>query len=272
MARLLSVGFARRSISTELEKCNGAPMNKVLLTGMNGTVAPVVAEELRGRGYETLAWDRGAVSPEDRGAVERFIRGVKPSALIHCAMGSPQWAEDMARVCAEEGSTFLYVSSASVYGTQQQGPFTVDDTPEPSDDYGRYKLECEQRVRAANDAARVVRIGWQIALRPGGNNMVEHLIRRQAEDGRIAASAEWFPACSFLDDTARVLTGVLEGWGPGVYLLDGNPGRSFWQIVCSLRLVMGRAWTVDKTDDFQWNNRMEDSELRVPSIELRLDF
>jgi dTDP-4-dehydrorhamnose reductase len=270
MARLLSVGFARRSISTELEKCNGAPMNKVLLTGMNGTVAPVVAEELRGRGYETLAWDRGAVSPEDRGAVERFIRGVKPSALIHCAMGSPQWAEDMARVCAEQGSAFLYVSSASVYGTQQQGPFTVYDTPEPSDDYGRYKLECEQRVRAANDAARVVRIGWQIALRPGGNNMLEHLIRRQAEDGCIAASTEWFPACSFLDDTAYVLAEVLEGQPPGLYLADGNSGWSFWQIASALRLAMGEDWVVKKTDDFRWNNRMEDRQLATPAITRKL--
>ncbi|MFM8232056.1 MAG: sugar nucleotide-binding protein, partial [Chthoniobacterales bacterium] len=126
-------------------------MNKVIITGMNGTVAPVLAEELRGRGCEVVAWDRGAVAPDDREAVARFIREVKPSAIVHCAMGSAQWAEDMARVCAEEGSKFLYVSSASVYGTQQQGPFTIDDVPEPCDDYGRYKLECEQRVRAAND-------------------------------------------------------------------------------------------------------------------------
>ena len=183
-------------------------MKKILITGMNGTVAPVLAEELRRRGSEVAAWDRAVVSPDDREAVARFIRDVKPSALVHCAMGSPQWAEDMAQLCAEEGCKFLYVSSASVYGTQQQGPFTVEDKPEPSDDYGRYKLECEQRVRAANDQAIIVRIGWQIALRRGGNNMVEHLARKQEEQGHITASTEWFPACSFLEDTARALAGA----------------------------------------------------------------
>lgn len=134
----------------------------------------------------------------------RLVREVKPFALVHCAMGSPQWAEDMARVCAEEGSKFLYVSSASVYGTQQQGPLTVNDTPVPCDDYGRYKLECEHRVRAANDQAIVVRIGWQMALRRGGNNMVEHLAQQQAEHGHLAASTEWFP---------RLL--LFGGHGPG---------------------------------------------------------
>ena len=242
-------------------------MQKVLLTGMNGTVAPVVAEELRGRGYETLAWDRGAASPDDRGAVERFIREVRPSALIHCAMGSPQWAENMARVCAEEGSAFLYVSSASVYGTQQQGPFKVDDAPEPSDDYGRYKLECEQRVRAANETARVVRIGWQIALRRGGNNMAEYLAQRQAEHGHIAASTEWFPACSFLDDTARGLADVLA-LPPGFFLLDGNPGWSFRDIAAALNTAMGGLWDVRPSAEFRWNNRMIDERLPCASFPL----
>ncbi len=237
---------------------------------MNGTVAPAVAEELRARGDEVVAWDRGAVSPDDREAVARFVREVKPFALVHCAMGSPRWAEDMARVCAEEGSKFLYVSSASVYGTQQQGPFTVYDTPVPCDDYGRYKLECENRVRSANDRALVVRIGWQMALRRGGNNMVEHLAQKHAEHGHITASAEWFPACSFLDDTAFVLAEVLEGKPPGIYLAEGNPGWSFWQIACALRLAMGEDWVVKKTDDFRWNNRMEDRQLATPVITRKL--
>ena len=241
-------------------------MNKVLLTGMNGTVAPVLAEELRGRGSEVVAWDRSAVSPDDREAVAQFIREVKPAAIMHCAMGSPQWAEDMARICAEEGSKFLYVSSASVYGTQQQGPFTIEDTPEPCDDYGRYKLECEQRVRAANDQAIIVRIGWQIALRRGGNNMVEHLAQKQAEHGHIAASTEWFPACSFLDDTARALAGALDGAPAGLYLLDGNPGWSFWQIAVALDRAMQAGWEVRENRDFRWNNHMVDKRLGMVSV------
>ena len=245
-------------------------MKKVLLTGMNGTVAPVLAAELRGRGCEVVAWDRSKVSPDDGEGVDRFIRELKPSAIVHCATGSPQWAEDMARVCAEEGSKFLYVSSASVYGTQQQGPFTIEDTPEPSDDYGRYKLECEQRVRAANDRAIIVRIGWQIALRRGGNNMVEHLAQKQVEHGHITASTEWFPACSFSEDTARALAGALEGAAAGLYLLDGNPGWNFWQIAEALNRCMRAGWEVKEGKDFRWNNRMGDNVLRCVSIASRV--
>jgi len=241
-------------------------VNTVLLTGVNGTVAPAVAAELRRRGKDVSAWDRSIVSPDDRKAVARHIRAVRPTALVHCAMGSPQWAEDMALTCAEEGSKFLYVSSASVYGTHQQGPFTIADVPEPSDDYGRYKLECEQRVRAANDQALIVRIGWQIALRRGGNNMVEHLAQKQVDHGYIAASTEWFPACSFLDDTARALAGAVDGVPAGLYLLDGNPGWSFWQIAVSLQRAMNAEWDLRPSEDFRWNNQLLDSRLGIVSI------
>ena len=245
-------------------------MRKILITGMNGTVAPVLAAELRGRGCEVVAWDRGAVSPDDREAVARFIREVRPSALVHCAMGSPQWAEDMARVCAEAGSRFLYISSASVYGTQQQGPFTVDDEPVPSDDYGRYKLECEHRVQAANEEAMIVRIGWQMALCRGGNNMVEHLAQKQAEHGHIAASTEWFPACSFLEDTALVLVQLLESSQAGLFMVDGNPGWSFWQIAQALNQVMQGSWDVRGTEEFRYNNRLLDQRVLCRSIVVKL--
>jgi dTDP-4-dehydrorhamnose reductase len=267
----LRSGISPKSFESWYHAASEVIVKKVLLTGMNGTVAPAVAEELRARGNEVVAWDRSAVSPDDRGAIERFIRQTKPSVLVHCAMGSAQWAEDMARICAEDGGTFLYVSSASVYGTQQQGPFTIDDVPEPSDDYGRYKLECEQRVRAVNAESRIVRIGWQIALRPGGNNMVEHLIRRQAEDGHIAASTDWFPACSFLDDTARALVDVLN-LPPRLYLLDGNPGWSFAKIANALKAAMGGPWDVRESKGFRWNNRMMDNKLPSFKLDIRFNF
>jgi dTDP-4-dehydrorhamnose reductase len=138
--------------------------------------------------------------------------------------------------------------------------------PEPCDDYGRYKLDCEHRVCAVNDEAIVVRIGWQIALRRGGNNMVEHLAQKQAEHGHIAASTEWFPACSLLEDTSRALARALETSMPGLYLLDGNPGWSFWQIARALDEAMGAGWEVRESKDFRWNNRMVDNNLTIPAI------
>jgi dTDP-4-dehydrorhamnose reductase len=243
---------------------------RTLLTGMGGTVAPILAAELRSRGGETLAWDRSAVDPEDSRAVDDFIRRTGATALVHCGMGSPLWAERMAARCAALGIPFLYTSSVSVFGAHQVGPFDVDAVPEPTDDYGRYKLECEQRVRAACAGAVIVRLGWQIALRTGGNQMVDHLARQHAAQGSIDASTRWYRACSFLEDTALVLADLLEGRATGLYHLDGNPGWSFHQIVEALNATMDAKWRVRPTEDVTVCNLMRDGRLPTASIENRL--
>lgn len=248
-------------------------MATVLLTGMNGTVAPVLAAALDARGFNPVAWDREAVSPDHPDAVARFITDVEPVALVHCAMGSPLWAAHMAQQCATHDIRFLHTGSVSVFGAHQRGPFTLDSVPEPDDDYGRYKLECEQHVLAANAEARVVRLGWQIALRSGGNQMADYFTRLQAEKGEVAASTEWFPACSFLDDTARVLAEMTTGDlapAAGVYMLDSNPGWSLFDIAGALNAAMSAQWQVRATDDRNVDHRMDDPRIPVPTLADRL--
>ena len=245
-------------------------MARTLLTGMNGTVAPVLARELRARGGQVIAWDRAAVPPHEEQAVEAFIGASRATALVHCGMGDPRWAEHMAACCARRGMSFLYTGSVSVYGHHQEGPHTVHAVPEPQDDYGRYKLECERRVRAAFPGAHIVRLGWQIALRAGGNQMVDFLARQQTEHGRIEASTRWLQACSFLDDTARVLADVLERFPPGLYHLDGNPGWNFHRLACALNRAMGGPWIVQPCQGLRLNNMVRDERLPSVSIEARL--
>jgi dTDP-4-dehydrorhamnose reductase len=243
---------------------------QALITGMNGTVAPALAAELRARGAAIMAWDRAAVSPDDDRAVERHVRESAATAVVHCGMGDPRWAEHLAACCGRLGIEYLFTSSASVFGPHQSGPHSVDVVPEPNDDYGRYKLECERRVLAANPTACVVRLGWQIALRPGGNQMVEYCMRHQRDQGHVGASTDWFPACSFLADTARMLADLLERPSRGLYQLDGNPGWDMHRIVCALNRVMGAGWDVRPTNDLRLNNMMQDDRLKSASIKDRL--
>jgi dTDP-4-dehydrorhamnose reductase len=244
-------------------------MITTLLTGMNGTVAPAVATEVGRRGGRAVAWNREHVPPDDPVRARAFIESVRPDAIVHCAMGDPAWAAWLAATCADMGATFLFTGSASIYGKHQSGPFTVDCAPEPDDAYGQYKLDCERRILAVNPGARIVRLGWQIALRTGGNQMVDFLSRRQAEHGQIDASTEWFPACSFLHDTARALADVLERFDPGTYLLDGNPGLNFLQIATNLNRAMNASWNIRATSEFRCNNMMRDQ--RLPSSMLQFE-
>lgn len=241
-----------------------------LVTGLNGTVAPAVARALADGGHTVVGWDRAAVPPDDPEAARAFLDRERPDAVFHLATGSPDWAALVAGLCAEAGTGFLFTSSVSVFAASQRGPHTVDATPAPEDDYGRYKLACEQRVQEAHPGAHVVRIGWQIGSGPGGNQMVDHLERTHDREGRIQASTAWFQACSFLDDTAEALVRVLQALPAGLYHLDGNPGLSFYTIATALNALHGDRWRVEPADAPALDNRLEDPRVPVRPITERL--
>lgn len=242
---------------------------KALITGMNGTVAPVLAQTLAQAGISTVAWDRSLHPIDHPDAVKFYMACEKPDFLCHLAMGSPGWAEWLAQGCAEQDIPFLYTSSVSVFSGAQSGPFTPEDTPLPDDDYGRYKLECEHRVQTTNPKAHVVRIGWQIGDAPGGNQMIDFLERTFREQCVIEAGTNWFPACSFLPDTAAGLADILRSHPPGLYQLDGNPGLSFHEITTNLNRLQGQPWKVVPGTNPVHNNLMTDPRLSISPITRR---
>lgn len=239
---------------------------KAIVTGMSGTVGAVLAQALGQAGHEVTGWDREVVPPDEATAVTQFIQREQPDWLFHLAMGSPDWAAQMATVCTEVGCRFLYTSSVSVYSGTQTGPFTVQNQPMPDDDYGRYKLTCEQRIQHTCPEAHIVRLGWQIGHAPGGNQMVDYLHRTFQEKGDIEASTNWFQACSFLEDTAVALIHTIRQLPGGLYHLDANPGLSFYEIVSHLNQLHGRSWQIKPTDTPQLNNRLLDDHLPVTPI------
>jgi dTDP-4-dehydrorhamnose reductase len=241
-----------------------------LVTGMNGTVAPALASRLSEKGHTVIAWDRSAVPVDNPAAAYAFVRATRPDWFFHLATGRPEWAALAARVCADEDIKFLFTSSVSVYSAKQQGPFTVDIEPQPEDDYGRYKLDCEHRVRAANAEALIVRLGWQIGETLTGNQMVATLEQINTADGRVRAGTNWYPACSFLPDTAQSLTSSMSRLPAGLYHLDGNTGLSFYDIAVRLNRLWNERWTIEPTSTPVQDYRLEDARIELQPISDRL--
>jgi dTDP-4-dehydrorhamnose reductase len=242
---------------------------KAIITGIHGTVAPVLARTLAAAGHKIIPWDRSQVATDNRQAVSDFIDSEHPDWFFHLATGSPDWAESMAQVCARQQVKFLFTSSVSVFSAGQRGPFTVDSLPQPDDDYGKYKLECEKRVRAAHPEALVTRLGWQIGITPGANHMVDYLERTFRTEGQLAASTNWYQACAFLEDTADSLQYLMEKLPAGLYHLDGNPGLNFYQIVLGLNRLLANPWIVTPSDTPVQNNLLLDKHLQVSPITRR---
>ncbi|PTT78536.1 dTDP-4-dehydrorhamnose reductase, partial [Pelomonas sp. HMWF004] len=99
-------------------------------------------------------------------------------------MGSARFAGFLAARCPN----FLFTSTARVFDHQPDGPHDVADDRSARDEYGRYKIDCENAVLLASPTPVIARIGWQIDPTQPGNNMLMTLDGWQARDGQVNAS------------------------------------------------------------------------------------
>ena len=256
---------------------------KVIVTGANGTVGTAVCAELARRGDTAVPWNRHDVPVDDADGMRRFLDAEQPDGVMHLAVASQstglenegwlvnqQWPRLLAQLTHERGVRFLFTSSVMVYSDDAKGPFTVDTVPDAQPgSYGYEKLLAEQAVFGQHPEAVVARIGWQIGYGQTGNQMLAFLHRQIEETGQIEASRRWYPACSFLPDTAVVLCNLLQT-GRGLYLVDSNERWSFLEIVRAIDARRGIPWNIVPNEAFVYDQRMIDPRPQTPSLSTRL--
>lgn len=232
---------------------------KWMITGLGGTLAPVLAREAASQGVEVIGWKRDEVPPDDIAASQAWLQAVRPDAIAHLGMGSPQWAGRLAAYAARHDLPFVFTSTAMVFHHEPDGPHAPHHTRTAQDGYGQYKIACEDAVRSAHAGATIARIGWQIDPTQPGNNMLMALDQWQASQGHVGASRRWKPACSFMADTAQALAGLLRQPVGGVVHLDSNAdqGHSFLDIAHALKRAFGRdGWDIRAHDDYVHDQRL----------------
>lgn len=244
---------------------------KIIVTGTGGSVGPHVVNKFSKEGWTVYPWDRNAVNPESPKAVEEFVTGIQPDAVIHLATGSHNWTEQLAALSWQHKIKFLYTSSVSVWSDFAPAPLTVDSAVDGDSDYAKYKYEGEQRSLKVNPDTYIVRLGWQISRDKTVNSMTRYLNELMEKDGIIHCSRHWFPSCSFVEDTADALYDILKSHKPGLYLVNSNESMSFFDIVKMILAEYPDSVPDGKCDgesNFKMDNRMYDGRVSIKKFAL----
>jgi dTDP-4-dehydrorhamnose reductase len=244
---------------------------RILVTGMSGTVAPRFASLARSAGHDVEPWVREDVSPNDADACQLFLDDQDPDAIVHAAFGAETWAGLLADHARRRGIPFVFTSTTMVFAPRPDGPYTISSPRTATDEYGAYKIRCEDAIWKANPDAMVARLGYQIDPDGVGNTMVAHTDAQQAANGSVRASRRWIPACAFLDDTAAALLSLVSDPQPGLHHLDAN-AQTAWShatILHGLADMLGRPWQMVETDEPDHDQRLVDS-TRILGLDVRL--
>lgn len=255
---------------------------KALITGANGAVGTGLRNYLATLYANVVTWNRNDVPYTDYAAMESYVADVNPDVLFHLATASKptgveneawlvnyEWTSELAWITRTLGVRFVYTSSVMVFTDANRGPFTLESRSDALDGYGYEKRMAERRVFHQNPDAIVARLGWQIGEAPGSNNMIDFFARQMREHGQVNASRRWFPACSFITDTAAALYRLASS-APSLYMLDSNTRWNFYAIAQALNVQLGNKWQIVADDSFVYDQRMIDPRPGMPALNERL--
>jgi dTDP-4-dehydrorhamnose reductase len=241
---------------------------KAIFTGLNGTVAPEVAKYFRAKGVEVIQYDRNVIPVDNEFEIEAFLKLHQPELFLHFAMGTPEWAGLLAKLTKKLKIKFIYISTVSVYSGKSKGPITIKTNPDAEDNYGKYKRISEDAVLKNNEHAYILRIGWQIGMKPGSNNMIDYLYKEMEKSNVIKASSKWYPSCSFMEDTATGIYDAITNHSEGTYLINSNDKFSFYEIVTYLSKIHPTIKVLEQKDFIQ-DIRMVDERIKIKKLSER---
>lgn len=214
---------------------------KVLVTGVKGQLGYDVVKVLNERTIECIGVDREEFDITDYKAVENYIKGYKPDAVVHCsAYTAVDKAEDeielckkinslgpenIAKVCKEIDAKMIYISTDYVFPGTGEEFYEVDDETAPVSVYGSTKLEGENAVKAILDKYFIVRISWVFGV--NGNNFIKTMLRLGKERDELNVVCDQIGSPTYTADLAKLLCDMVVTEKYGTYHAT-NEGICSW--------------------------------------------
>lgn len=219
------------------------------ITGCRGQLGHALCRQLAGDPASEVvaAVDLPEVDVSDPDAVERLFSGLAADVVVNAAAYThvdrcerePDVAHRanavapglLAEASARAGSRFVHVSTDYVFAGDADRPYREDDPPDPRSAYGRTKLEGEERVRAADGRALVVRTSWVFGR---GRNFLAAILEQAAKrrsgevEGPLRVVADQRGRPTWAEDLAGGILGLLEADADGLYHLAGGGDVATW--------------------------------------------
>lgn len=136
----------------------------------------------------------------------------------------------MATTCAELDIPLVHISTDYVFDGSGATPWSVTDTPNPKNAYGRSKLKGEQTIKASGCVYAVLRTSWVVSSH--GNNFVKTMRRLSETRDRITVVNDQIGGPTCARDIAQTCLSIAEQLiqdpsKSGIYHYSGQPNVSW---------------------------------------------
>lgn len=180
---------------------------RVLVTGANGQLGKTI-EELYCK--NTLDLDFVFVSKQglditDEAQITSFFESQNFDYCINCAAytnveqaeKTPEIAfkvnaeavKYLAEECEKNNTILIHISTDYVFDGEKSSPYTVDDKPNPINEYGKSKLLGEQYIQGTLEQYFVIRTSW-LYSEIYGKNFYKSILKKAKEGHDLSVTTE----------------------------------------------------------------------------------
>jgi len=219
-------------------------MNSVLVFGSSGQLGSCLKHITTKKGITNIIFP-----PEEQANIlsiemlTNLFEQYKPAYCINCAAYTAvdkaeddvdmarkinrDGAENLAKLCAQFGTTLMHVSTDFVFAGNSTQPLLEDDIAEPINVYGLTKLEGEHAVIANLSEFYILRTSWLYS--EYGNNFVKTMMRLGTEKDELKIIADQIGTPTYAIDLADCILDIIanDKQAYGIYHYS-NEGVTSW--------------------------------------------
>jgi len=188
---------------------------RIVVTGAAGLVGRAVVQH-----YGAIGLRHSDLDITDRAAVAKTMRELRPELLINCAViGVDECERDpaLARVVnvdgpailAEHAPAIVHFSSNYVFSGTEEKLYSIDDDPQPINEYGRTKLAGERAVMRLGKKSFIIRSSWIFG--EGKDSFISTVHRRLRAGERIRAVSDVWASTTYVEDLVKRVAEIIEG-------------------------------------------------------------
>ena len=229
---------------------------KLLVTGAYGQLGSEMRVALEQYPeLESVLTDADVLDITDLVSLEAFVLAHRPNVLVNCAAYTAvDKAEDDAETCKrinvdavrnigtlaqKYGFQVIHISTDYVFDGHSYMPYTEEMMVNPTNVYGKTKLQGEQVLMSVNPSAIILRTSWLYSS--FGNNFVKTMIRLGRERSELSVIFDQVGTPTYAADLAKAILTIIEKreFVPGVYHYSNEGVCSWYDFAIAIHKLAG---------------------------------